>query len=79
MLGKRLDTRVRQISSAVGDIGESRLLLIAALALIDELDALKTLPEKVRVEGEAAAALADAAARIDALASRFDVARDDQD
>ena len=71
-LGQRLDKRVRQISGAVGDIGEARLLLISALALMDELDALKAQPQQERLEGRAAAALADAAARIDALASRLD-------
>ncbi|MEL7128797.1 MAG: cell division protein ZapA [Pseudomonadota bacterium] len=71
-LGSRLDTRVRNISKAVGDIGEARLLLIAALALMDEIDALKASPEQVRADGKAAAALTDAAARIDALAARLE-------
>ncbi|MEO1475353.1 MAG: cell division protein ZapA [Pseudomonadota bacterium] len=72
--GQRLDTRVRHIAQAVGDIGETRLLLIAALALMDENEALKAEPQQGRIEGRAAAALVDAAARIDALASRLDAA-----
>ncbi|MEM9670345.1 MAG: cell division protein ZapA [Pseudomonadota bacterium] len=79
--GKRLDMRVRQIAKAVGDIGETRLLLIAALALMDENEAIKAEPQHPsRVEARAAAALADAAARIDALANRLDTASaEDQD
>ncbi|MEM7660942.1 MAG: cell division protein ZapA [Pseudomonadota bacterium] len=70
--GQRLDKRVRQIAGAVGDIGESRLLLIAALALMDENEAMKTEPPQNRVEARAAAALVDAAARIDALTTRLE-------
>lgn len=73
MLGKKLDMRVRQIADAVGDIGEARLLLIAALALLDEVDTSRPPASDDRaIEGKAAAALADAAARIDALAARLD-------
>lgn len=73
-LSKQLDSRVGQISSAVGDIGDDRLLLIAALALLDELDAAR--------QGHAASispdldrasqALGDAATRIEALAARIE-------
>ena len=35
-LSQKLDRRVRTIADAVGDLGEARLLLIAALALLDE-------------------------------------------
>ncbi|MEL7481520.1 MAG: cell division protein ZapA [Pseudomonadota bacterium] len=73
-LGSRLDKRVRQIAKAVGDVGEARLLLIAALALIDENDAVRMIPEKERVEKDAMAALSDAAVKIDALASRLEAA-----
>jgi hypothetical protein len=40
-LSQQLDARVKHIASAVGDIGEDRLLLITALALLDELDAAR--------------------------------------
>lgn len=40
-LGELLDIRLSSISSAVGDIGDDRLLLIAALSLLDELDAAR--------------------------------------
>lgn len=75
-LGARLDTRVRQIGEAVGDIGEARLFLIAALALMDELET--GLPEfppapaiDPAIERKAAAAISDAASRIEALAARL--------
>lgn len=71
-LGRKLDGRVRQIAGAVGDIGEARLLLVAALALLDELGGATPAPDEI--EQKAGAALADAAARIDAIASRLDAA-----
>ena len=73
-LSRQLDNRVTQIAGAVGDIGEDRILLIAALALLDELDAARrgqaaaTGPEIDR----AARALDDAARRIEALAIRIE-------
>jgi len=70
-LGGKLDTRVRQIAGAVGDIGEARLFLIAALALLDELDGKPSAAADPAVEHKAAAAIADAAARIDALSARL--------
>ena len=70
VLGSKLDTRVKSISRAVGDIGEARLLLVAALGLLDELGG--AVPAPGEVETKAAAALTDAAARIDAIASRLD-------
>lgn len=71
-LGVRLDKRVDQIAGAVGDVGEARLLLIAALALMDELDAAKTGAGMVALEAKAATALLDAATRIDAIAARLE-------
>jgi len=56
---------------AVGDIGEARLFLIAALALLDELDGKPSAAADPAVEHKAAAAIADAAARIDALSARL--------
>ena len=71
-LSRRLDKRVRQIADAVGDIGEARLLLVAALALLDELDAARrSTPADLRQQ-KAASALSDAAARIEALARRVE-------
>lgn len=69
-LGKKLDRRVRTIADVVGDIGDARLLLIAALALLDEAgnqDAAMPL----EVEQKAAAALIKAAGRIDALSANL--------
>lgn len=70
-LGVRLDRRVQQIAGAVGDIGEARLLLIASLALLDEIDAARTggVTDRDQI---AASALLDAAARIEALANRLE-------
>lgn len=74
-LGAQLDARVSKISEAVGDIGEARLLLVASLALLDELDAAKRAgPAPPEVDQKATAALVDAAARIEAIASRIEAA-----
>lgn len=37
-LATRLDTRLDEIEAAVGQVGDQRLMLIAALALLDELE-----------------------------------------
>lgn len=72
-LASRLDKRIENIKTAVGDIGEARLFLVAALALIDEIDVLKasgkTTPASIL---EASAALNDAAARIEAISTRIE-------
>ena len=61
------------ISDAVGDIGEARVLLVTALALMDELDVAKRAgPPPPDIEVKATAALSDAAARIEALAQRIE-------
>lgn len=72
-LSRQLETRVIEIAKAVGDIGEERLLLLASLALLDELDDLRKMdPVSVRTETRCANALADAARRIEKLATRID-------
>ncbi len=74
VLARQLDHRLGPIAAAVGDIGQDRLLLIAALAILDELDAARkgqaaaTGPDVDR----AAMALQDAAQRIEALAARIE-------
>lgn len=73
-LSLQLDARVEEIAKAVGNIGDDRLLLIASLALLDELDAAHRAqaaaagPDVQR----AAHALADTATRIEALAARIE-------
>lgn len=46
-LGKFLDKRVRELSGSVGQVGDSRLLLMAGLVIADELsEALAKLEER---------------------------------
>ena len=72
-LSKQLDARVTQIAGAVGDIGDERLLLITALALLDELDsARRSAPGSATSEARAAEALVKAASRITSLAERME-------
>lgn len=75
-LGADLDRRVRRISSAVGDIGEARLLLIAGLALLDELSDTQSGTVPGEFVAKAASALNDAAARIESLAARVEAGRE---
>jgi cell division protein ZapA len=74
-LSHDLDDRVAQISGAVGDIGEAKLLLIAALALLDELDDARNIRPANSGTEKAATALGDAAQRIAALAERIEAAQ----
>ena len=71
-LSRNLDKRVRSIADAVGDIGEARLLLVAALALLDELDAAQRGAPADLSQQKAASALSDAAARIEAITQRIE-------
>ena len=72
-LASQLDARLQHIAGAVGDIGEERLLLIAALALLDELDAARrTNAPSPDAERKVAEALASAADRIETLAARIE-------
>jgi len=69
-LGAELDTRLKTIAEAVGDVGEDRLLLVAALSLLDELEAARSGPN-AELEGEIARVFIGAASRIDALIDRI--------
>ncbi|MEL6257471.1 MAG: cell division protein ZapA [Pseudomonadota bacterium] len=71
-LAMSLDGRIRAIADAVGDVGEERLLLIAALALLDDLEAAKAHIAPDAREQRAAAALDKAAERIEDLAKRIE-------
>lgn len=72
-LGNELNKRIDGIANAVGDIGEARLLLVAALALLDELKAAKVAgPPPADLEVKTVAALDQASARIAAMAERFE-------
>ncbi|MEM0984976.1 MAG: cell division protein ZapA [Pseudomonadota bacterium] len=83
-LGSKLEKRVQAIAKAVGDVGEERLYLIAALSMLDELNASQSGPASQAspasmsaetasasdVERRATTAILDAAARIEAIAQR---------
>lgn len=79
-IAKLFDQQVRQVSQDVGQLGDTRLFLMGALLLADELadlrarvghiqtDLAKSQTEHARVEVKAAAALENAAKRIEKLA-----------
>ena len=72
-LAEQLDARVRQICDAVGDIGEERLFLVTALALLDELDsARRGVSQKPDTDARAIAILIAMAGKIEALAARLE-------
>ena len=72
-LAEQLDARVGQIADAVGDIGDERLLLITALALLDELDsARRGVSARPDTEARAVELLLTMASRVEALAARLE-------
>jgi len=80
-LGKVFDAQVRQISQEMGQLGDTRLFLMGALLLADELtDARSRLlglqgelarlqSEQARIETKALQALENAAQRIEKIAA----------
>jgi cell division protein ZapA len=77
-LATHVDEKVRELLSSVGQVGEPRLLLMAALLIADEHhDATQRLAARTREVAELRAAQADAAQAAggeDASASLFDAA-----
>ena len=78
-LAAEFDARVREMEQQVGSVGELRLFLMAALVTADELHEARqrgtsgrafAAPDPARVEAKAAAALENAARRLEALAER---------
>jgi cell division protein ZapA len=80
-LARSVDVQVRQVARDVGPLGETRLMLLGALVMADdiselrgEIEALRTelaeaRAERGRVELAAVAAIEGAASRIEALAT----------
>ncbi len=72
-LAEQLDSRVGQISAAVGDIGDERLLLITALSLLDELDsARRGVSSRPETDARAIEILLAMAGKVEALAARLE-------
>jgi cell division protein ZapA len=80
-IARLFDQQVRQVSQDVGNLGETRLFLMGALLLADELSDLKlrmanvqsdlarTQTDQAKIEVKAVAALENAAKRIEKLAT----------
>ncbi|HRD28352.1 MAG TPA: cell division protein ZapA [Caulobacter sp.] len=80
-IARLFDEQVRQVSQDVGNLGETRLFLMGALLLADEMADLKlrlqhiqgelarTQTEQAKIEVKAVAALENAAKRIEKLAA----------
>jgi cell division protein ZapA len=68
-----VNRRLKEVSSAVGQVGEPRLLVMTALLLADELsDAYAELERRPQhTDAESEAALARLAHRLERLASRM--------
>lgn len=81
-IAKLIDVKVREIAPGAGQVGETRLMLLGALLLADELGTLKTQlaadaarmqhleDELARTEARAAVALETAAHKLEAMATR---------
>ena len=80
-LAKLFDSQVRHVAQDMGQLGDTRLFLMGALLLADELadakarlaslegEAAKTAGERERIEARAVAALEAAAQKIEKLAA----------
>ena len=80
-LASHFDSRVGEMSNALGDIGTERLFLAAALSLIDELEDVRTRSSSTAAEAEsrlntlehaAMTALISAAERIERMSVRVE-------
>ena len=83
VLGGLVEERVRELVDSMGQIGDQRLLVMASLLFADDArgarEALKKAQDKVdalsagkKAEDEAAGAIEDLAARIEALAGAIE-------
>lgn len=71
-LGADLDKRVHEIANNVGDIGETKLLLVAALMLLDEMSSEQNPSASNDVEVDALKALRQAAQKVMRIAGRIE-------
>ena len=72
-IGQRNAHQAFGFARAVGDIGDERLLLITALALLDELDsARRGVSAQPGTEARAVEVLLTMASRVEALAARLE-------
>ena len=81
-LGETLNARIKALEETIGDVGDMRLLVAAGLSLVDDLESAKQkttdpdiadLDNRITlVERTAAAALSEAAQRINSIASRVE-------
>ena len=69
-LAQLVDARIADFVAAVGQVGEARLWLLAALTLADQLSDLSEAAQAERNRGEAA--LASAADAVDGLSKRLE-------
>ena len=71
-LGELIDHRVRKLIASVGQMGDARLILMAALVLADELGEAVAKVEILNVNADRAAeTLENTAERIEAIAARL--------
>jgi len=73
-LGTEVDERVRLLARQIGQVGEARLLLLAALLIADDLAQAKASPAGTTAGTtgrDAVAALDQGTRRVDALAARL--------
>lgn len=69
-----IDEKIAGLQQSLGNIGDSRLFLMAALVIADELMELREHGGGVRANGDLAERLAAAAAEIEHIAARLESA-----
>ena len=73
-LGQYIDAKVAEFVGSIGQVGEARLLLLAALVIADELadanEALRLERSETREAAAAASSINGIAQRVEAIAAR---------
>ena len=72
-LAQYVDAKVAEFVSSIGQVGEARLLLLAALVIADELsDARDEFQQRNRAVDAAASGIQGMAKRVEAIAERLE-------
>ena len=76
LLGQYVDAKVAEFAGNIGQVGEARLLLLAALVIADELadanEALRLERSETREAAAAASSINGIAQRVEAIAARLE-------
>ena len=71
-LAQYVDAKVGEFAKSLGQVGEARLILLAALTIADELSDANEALEQARSRSAGSADIREVAERIDAIAARIE-------